>query len=132
MHPSPVPRRSRYMAYEEGNELEYLKPAKPPKGLLGRVLCRIQAEKKLAISRRRTTYFSVALGASVAAFFTASFALQGALFHSEMLHAFSLVFSDPAAVLADWQDFSLFLLEALPVGYLVLFLAALFALLESL
>ncbi|HUZ92413.1 MAG TPA: hypothetical protein VNG29_00240 [Candidatus Paceibacterota bacterium] len=95
-------------------------------------MSRIKTEKQLAAAWRRAVYLSIALGASAAAFTSAIIVLQGALFGSELVRVLSLVFSDPATILVDWQDFSMFFLESLPVMSIVLFLAALFALLASL
>ena len=76
--------------------------------------------------------FTVALVGSAIAFLAAFFALEGALIQSEFLKLASLLFSDPATIAADWVDFGSFFLESLPVIYLSIFLASLFALLELL
>jgi len=119
------------MEQEEQN-IDYAKPVRPPRALFSRVMSRIKTEKQLAAAWRRAVYLSIALGASAAAFTSAIIVLQGALFGSELVRVLSLVFSDPATILVDWQDFSMFFLESLPVMSIVLFLAALFALLASL
>jgi hypothetical protein len=105
---------------------------KPPRGLASRIIKTIHAEQQLALSRRRAAYFSIALAGSVTALVISFMALCGAVLSSELPRLLSLLFSDPQAVTADWQDFSLFFFESLPVLSLVAFLVASFCLLESL
>jgi len=110
----------------------YIEPATPPPCLFGRIVSRIRTEKKIAASRKKAAYFTFAFAGSIAAFIGAAFALEGALIESELLKLLSVIFSDPGTAIANWQDFSFFFLELLPVAYIVLFLTSLFALLESL
>ncbi len=111
---------------------DHLPTVRLPRRLFERIMNRIGIERKLAASRRKTTYFSLAFVGSIAALSVMFLALRGAVIASELPQALSLIFSDPQTVAQNWQDFSLFFLESLPVLYLAAFLVALFALLESL
>jgi hypothetical protein len=106
--------------------------ADAPKKLFEQIVKRIRIEKQLASARKKAVYFSVALALSAIAFFLALATLRGTLNQSEFARAFSLVLSDPGAVLANWYDFALFALESLPVVSVLIFFAALLVLLESL
>lgn len=117
---------------EDHGSFDQAKPDKPPKRLFKRIIARLNLEKKLASSRRRTLYFILALVGSLAAFLVACAALQNVLVQSELLKILSLAFSDPKTILANWQDFGLLVLESLPVISLAIFFIALFAFLESL
>ena len=118
------------MEHEKEN-INQVKPETPPAYLFGRIMKRIGIERKLALSKKRAAYFSFAFAGSLAAFFATLLTLSGALIQSELAKFFSVIFSDPMVAAANWQDFGLFFLESLPVTYLVIFLAALFALLQS-
>ena len=106
--------------------------ATPPPHLSGRIMGLVRAEKKLEAARKRAAYFVFALICSVVALAGAFLSLEGALVRAEVFKILSVIFSDPLAAAANWQSFVLFLLESLPVDYLIVFLAALLALLESL
>ncbi len=111
---------------------EQIESVEPPKRLFHRILSRLNLEKKLETSRERTLYFTFALIFSLAAFLLVCVALQNVLVQSELLRILSLLFSDPKAVLANWRDFSLLVLESLPAVSLAIFFAATLLFLGSL
>ncbi len=99
--------------------------------LFKRITDRIRSEEKLLTLRRRTILFSLASGVSTVAFVGFCFLLQSALVQSELLRALSLVFSDPEAVLMNWRDFGLLVLESTPAVSLAGVFAVLFLLILS-
>lgn len=112
--------------FEQPNDI------KPPKRLFGRIITRLNSEKKLDSSRKKTLYFAFALIVSFLAFLTICVALQNVLVQSELLRILSLAFSDPKAILANWQDFGLLVLESLPAVSLAIFFVGLVIFLWSL
>ncbi len=92
---------------------------------------RVRVEKKITSVRRRVFYFSAAFCGSVAVFLGACLALQNALVQSELFQILSLVFSNPGAIIANWQVFGLFVLESLPTLSFVGFLLAVILLVAS-
>ncbi len=91
------------------------KVPEPSPSLLGRVTKRIEIEKKRLVLMRRAVLFSLATIASAGAFAEAARFAGAGLAESGFAQFFSLIFSDYGTVLADWKDFVLSLLEALPV-----------------
>ena len=92
---------------------------------------RVRFEKKITSVRKRVFYFSVAFCGSVAVFLAACLALQNALVQSELIQILSLVFSNPGAIITNWQDFGLFVLESLPTLSFAGFLLAVILLVAS-
>ena len=99
--------------------------------LLSRIMDRMRFEKKITSVRRRFFYFSAAFCGSVAVFLGACLALQNALVQSELFQILSLLFSNPGAIIANWQDFGLFVLESLPTLSFAGFLLAAVLLIAS-
>jgi hypothetical protein len=117
---------------EHEGSFEGPESVKPPALLFERIMKRIGVEKKIAASKRKAAYFTIALACSAAALFAAFFSLEGALIQSEILKLLSVIAMDPGTAAANWQNFGLFFLESFPVAYAAIFLFALFILLESL
>ena len=118
---------------EQGHEsFRDITPITPPVYLFDKVIKRINSERELAVVRKKAVYFSLALIGSLVLFLAAFISLSGTLIQSEILKLLSVFVSDPGASLANWRNFGLFLLEALPVVHLALFFAALLAVLQSL
>jgi hypothetical protein len=117
---------------EDSSIADGAETATPPVYLYGRIINRIRMEKKYRAARKRAAYFSFAFLASIIASLTTFFILEGALVQSEVFKLLSLIFSDPVTTAANWQDFGSFFLESLPVVYLAIFFASVFAFLESL
>lgn len=86
-----------------------------PPGLLQKVLFRLEAEARLRAFRRRfvlaAVVFSVILGAAVLVLRSFWLDLSG----SGFVQYSSLFFYDFKSVASNWQDYSLSLLESLPV-----------------
>jgi hypothetical protein len=99
--------------------------------LFNKIMHRIHKEQRLRIIRRRIAIFSVIFVASLTAFIPAFHALQKSITESGFMQFLSLLFSDFEIVVAYWQNFALSLLESLPVLNLIMFLAVVLALLES-
>lgn len=116
----------------EDQSFNRIDSVKPPKRLLGRIMSRLDSEKKLGSSKKKVVYFTLALFVSFAAFLAVGAALQSVLVQSELLRILSLVFSDPKDILANWQDFSFLILESLPAVSLAIFFVAFFIFLGSL
>lgn len=116
---------------EYGDSFGGVRPVSPPAHLFHRITDRIRSEEKIMTLRRRAVCFTFAFGVSVIAFLGACVALQSVLVQSELLQVLSLLFSDPEAVLVNWRDFGLFVLESLPALSLVGLLGTLFILLAS-
>ena len=117
---------------QERDEFSSLLPAVPPPDLFGKVMARIEIEKSIKSSKKKTIYFLIALLASASAFFAGAAALNGAMAESRIASILSLMVSDPQVVIANWHEFGLFLLESFPGAYAAFSLAALFAFLWSL
>ena len=82
--------------------------------LFKRIIARIRSEERLLALRRRTILFSLSFGTSLFVFLGLCILLRSTLINSELLYALSLVFSDSGAVLANWYEFTMFVLELVP------------------
>jgi len=98
--------------------------------LLGLIMRQIGREQKKA-DLFRTAFFSATLIISLLALFPVFNLLKSNLVASGFAEYFSLIFSDWEIVSAYWQNFSLSLLEVLPVMSLAAFLTVILILLES-
>ncbi len=100
-----------------------------PDGLLQKVLLRLEAEARLRSLRRKfvlaTAVFLATLGATVPVLRSFWVDLSGSGFPQYL----SLFFYDFRSVLSNWQDYSLSLLESLPVFKATLSLGAMLGLL---
>lgn len=103
-----------------------------PEGILNRIMLRIKAEQRLLAIKQRVVIFSLVFIGSVIAFVPTFRMVQAEISSSGFLQFFSLIFSDLGTVLAYWQSFTMSLLETLPAFSLAIFLAVVFAFLESL
>jgi ABC-type phosphate/phosphonate transport system permease subunit len=102
----------------------------PPKGLLEKILKRIHREERFFIIRR-LGIFSVTLLGSIIAFIPVLKMLLSDFAKSGFFNFFSLAFSDFSTVASYWQNFTVILLETLPIISLVLFLAVILVFLQS-
>ena len=103
-----------------------------PEGLLNKIISRIDRERRMIISRQRFT-----LAAGMFVFLAALVvpvwhAFLGDLARSGFGQYLSLAYSDFRTVAANWQDFSLNLLETLPIISTISLLAVIFFLLITL
>jgi hypothetical protein len=102
----------------------------PPAGLFLKVLSRIEAEEKIALLKRRIFVFSGLVCASTTGLIVSFNFARNAIAESGFGEFFSLIFSDPAIVIAYWQNFFLTLLESFPIIEATIFLAVMFLLLQ--
>lgn len=111
---------------------ELLDPSEQSEELFNKVMCRINIERKILIVRRKVAIFS-AIFVVITAVLALVFRITQAEFADSGFFVFlSLLFSDAGTVMAYWQNFSLSLLETIPVTSLIIFLAAVIIFLESL
>ncbi|MCX6743001.1 MAG: hypothetical protein NT116_02075 [Candidatus Parcubacteria bacterium] len=112
--------------------LSYYQAPEPPNNLLGKIMQRIGEEKRLLTLKRRLFLFSAGLIGAITLFIPALKGVISGFSESGFIQYFSLLFSDAEIVLAYWQNYTLSLLETLPVVNLILLLATIFAILELL
>jgi hypothetical protein len=103
----------------------------PPAELLGKIITKINIEKqarfkRMLVLRSLFFIFSVILLIWGGQWFIADIAESG------FSHFLTLLFSDGKILLAYWQTFIMVLLESLPVSSLLVILAAILAILQSL
>ena len=110
------------------NQIEALEP---PQALLGKIMLRLEQEKKLVIIKRRVAFFSAGLIFSVLALIPAFKMVWDGVASSGFTQFLSLLFTDSGVVMAYWQSFGLTLLESLPVFSIIIFLVIIFTLLDS-
>jgi len=103
-----------------------------PAGLFEKVMRRIELEKKAQILRRYFIFTSVSFVAALILIFPAWRAFRSNIAQTGFNQYISLLFLDSKTVLANWQDYSLTLLESLPIINAILLLAAIFAILFTL
>ena len=101
-------------------------PPKPPEGLFAHIMERIREEERFLSFKKRFILFSAVLLASVGAFVPVILAFKTTFAQSGFPQFLSLIFSDFGLVIANWQDFSLALLESLPAMSVIAFLATLY------
>lgn len=109
----------------------HLERLEPPAGLTEKILLKIKNRQKFLIIRRLVAS-SIGAITSIALFIPALKTAQAAVMESGFLQFFSLLFYDFKIVIANWQSFSLSLLESLPVMGLVMVLAVILIFLGSL
>jgi hypothetical protein len=97
----------------------------PSPRLLGKVLARIEIEKQ-GVARTHFLYFMCASLLSFAALIPAFKNVTSALSQSGFPHYFGLILSDMDAVLLSWKEFSLLLVESLPLITILICLTAAF------
>ena len=103
----------------------------PPNGLLDKILLRIRKEERI-LAVWKTIFISVFILCSITGFVPALMLLLSDFSQSEFLDFFSLLFYDFNSVMTYWKSFTMILLETLPVASIVIFLAVILALLQSL
>lgn len=104
----------------------------PQPGLLEAVVGRIERAEFYSFIRRRLLSYVLAFAASLAAFLPMWQSLQATASHTGFWQFVLLMQSDSTAVLANFQDFGLSLLEALPAVDIAAFLLVLLVFLWSL
>jgi len=102
----------------------------PPKSLCGFIFAQIEKEKIRKVKRQLIfSYFGLG-GSFVLAIFVGILFGQ-AFLQSEFWTMLSLVFSDIAIVLKNWDTFFLSLLETFPTMHVIIFLVPVFMMLVS-
>ena len=109
---------------------EDIKIIAPPRNLSVRILDYIR-RKDLTMSQRVVIVAIVGLAMSVGVLGVTAVMFSGAFMQSEMLQFLSLIITDPKIILAGWYDYTLSLLESMPITYITAFLVALFAVFAS-
>jgi len=79
-------------------------------------MLRIADEKRAMATSRRVAVFSLALILSFVGLIPALKAVYFGFVNSGFIQIFSLIFSDTAIVMSLWQNFTLSLLETLPIN----------------
>ncbi|MCX6789330.1 MAG: hypothetical protein NTZ42_01840 [Candidatus Gribaldobacteria bacterium] len=83
--------------------------------LLEKIMRRIKAEQKMMIFKRKIIGFSLVLAVSFFGLIPAIKMVYVGFAGSGFIQLFSLAFSDTAIIMASWHNFSLSLLESLPI-----------------
>lgn len=109
----------------------YVDTQEPSQELLGKIMSRIEGERKMATIKRKIIAFSVALAGSILALAPAFKMVWDGISSSGFVQFLSLLFTDSEIVLAYWQSFVMTLLESLPMFSIILFLVIVFTLLGS-
>ena len=102
-----------------------------PDGLFEKILIRID-EERLMRAKRRIVLICAGLIASVGALVPAFYWLRASFADSGSTQLLSLAFSDSSVMLADWRDFSIALLESLPILDIIAFLGIMLVVLQLL
>jgi len=110
----------------------YLDSPEPSADLFEKVISRLGKERKLIILKRRLAIFSLGFAGSAMAFIPALKMVRASFAESEFMYFFSLLFSDAKIVATYWQNFTLSLLERLPVVNIIIFFTVIFFFLGSL
>lgn len=108
-----------------------LKPVTVPTGLSRVINARIEREQRRGARVRIAVFAPLALLSGVAVIFSFQYLVQE-LSRSGISEYFSVLLSDGGVALAYWKEFSLSVVEQLPVLGGALFLGAVLALLSSL
>lgn len=106
-------------------------PPTPPAHLFEKIMILIHKEQRRRLGFR-VLIFSIGLVGSLAALVPSFQDVQARFAESGFVTFLSLPFSDAKMVIANWQNFSMALLEALPIMSTVSFLAVVLILLGSL
>lgn len=102
----------------------------PPENLLPQIMKRIHHEQQ-TVFKWRLAFFAVMLIGSAAAAVPAFQMAKSALAESGFTQFLSLLFFDVGSVMVYWDSFAVALLESFPIISITIFLAVIFAFLES-
>ncbi len=102
-----------------------LEPKEPPMGLFDRIILAIKREQKLQHTKRLLFGFLSLLLVSLIATPISGAMLISQVESSGISYFISTAISDLGTFFALWQDFSLAILESLPVGSVMVFLLSL-------
>jgi len=103
-----------------------------PADLLAKIIYKIKKKQRFLALRNAAMVFLLGIVGSGAVFVPTLQALRTALAESGFFEFLSLLFSDSSVIMANWYNFSLALLESLPVtsvaGFFVIILVFLWSL----
>jgi len=120
------------MTINHKNYSHYPDALKAPDVLFEKILNRIHQEQHLIVVRRKILFFSIGSFVSVIAAIPAFKILLSEFIESGFEKYFSLLFSDTKIVMSIWQNFTVSLLETLPVLNLIIFSLIVLAFLQML
>lgn len=110
----------------------YIESSEPPENLFGKIMQRINQERRLSVLKRKLAIVSFAATCSLAAFVPVFKMAQAEFSQSGFFQFFSLIFSDFGTIITQWQSFVFTLLESLPLVSITALLAVIFVFLLSL
>lgn len=110
----------------------HLEPPALPEDLFARILLRIRREQHFRALKWRFGFFALMLVGTATAAIPAFRSAQSSFAESGSMQFLSLLFSDFGTVAAYWQNFSLALLESLPVMSVAILLAVILGFFQSL
>jgi hypothetical protein len=99
----------------------YLKPTEPPAGLFDRIIFAIKREQELQHTKRLLFGFLFLLVASFIATPFSWMVLVSQAENSNISYFISTALSDFGTFLSLWQDFTLLILESLPITGMIVF-----------
>lgn len=99
----------------------HLEPAEPPVGLFDRIILAIKRRQELQRTRRLVLGFAILLVISFAAVPFSWTLLVSQIESSGIFYFISIVISDFGTFLTLWQDFSLAILESMPIMGIAVF-----------
>lgn len=102
-----------------------------PKELLGRILSRIESEKRFMAIRTKILWLSAFSIASLPLIIFSWINFQAGASESGLFQLTSLAFTDFSVIVSHYQDFILSVAEALPILAMVGFLAGILVFVES-
>jgi hypothetical protein len=106
------------------------KELEPSSELRGSIMAVITLEKNRKL-RWKIALSKAGIGFSVLAFLGALFAFGDLLFNSEFASMLTLAFSDLAAVIQNWNDYALLLIETFPALTVAVIILPVFLLMAS-
>ena len=99
----------------------HLKPPEPPTGLFGRIMLAIGREQELQNTRKLAFGFLALLVISITATPFSWSLFSGQMVESGVMQFMSIAINDLGTFFAFWQDFSLAIVESLPVMGITIF-----------
>lgn len=103
-----------------------------PDDLFDKIMARIHKEEKMLVIKRRIVLFSLSILFSGAAIMPIFNMVWKGFIESGFFKFLSLIISDTGIVILYWQEFTMSLLESLPISGLILLSFVILAFLESL
>lgn len=105
----------------EDKKLNESRPTEVPVGLFDRIILAIRREQESRKSRKLFFLFFILLIVSCVAAPFSGIMVVRQVNGSGILHFLSMIFTDLTTVVASWQDFSIAVLESLPLAGIIAF-----------